>query len=353
MFLQVEKLGDIRVPYEILSLPKGEAVQFEYEKVLVSAVKAFKLADIAEHDSIRIATTGDGTNLTKDISTTVAGFKINDPRAIDPLSNALMFAMKPSNNVLPLGLTTQSRNNCFPLELHIGKEDDDMYKQLRPMFAFMNHQSFIGVRNGIENWKPMNVTTEADLSATWKMLGRGGGAKVIEYPCHCCGCHSDDLHHQALTRCGRWCRDKPEGWTCYHHQIVTERVLEEKKELVNELREALEAQLSNLHESSITVESPTFPMGACQSDPNSIHCQPTTIESKLAFSDLINAELSLRGKEELLRGTLTERREALRGELTREWHYRTVAKEVEHCTEPERALHVLMQCIPCVLHMEN
>ena len=150
-------------------------------------------------------------------------------------------------------------------------------------------------------------------------MGRRCKSNQVPMPMLCC--HSDNLHHQALTRYGRWYRDKSEGWTCYHHQIVTEQALEEKKKLVDELREAQEAQLSNLHKSSITVKLPTFPMGVCQSDPKSIHCQPTTIESKLAFSDLINAELSLQGKEELLRGTLTEQCEALRRELTREWDY--------------------------------
>ena len=109
-----------------------------------------------------------------------------------------------------------------------------MYKQLRPMFSFMNDKSLFGVDNGIQKWLPLNVTTEADLSATWKLLGRGGGAKVIRNPCHCCGIDSDDLHHPTISRCRRHCRDKSPDWICYHHEIVTEAVLAEKKALVED-----------------------------------------------------------------------------------------------------------------------
>ena len=50
---------------------------------------------------------------------------------------------------------------------------------------------------GINGWKPFKITTEANLAAIWRMLERGGGAKSIEYPCHCCPITSFDLAHPA------------------------------------------------------------------------------------------------------------------------------------------------------------
>jgi hypothetical protein len=346
VFASVERLGDVRAPFKMLSLPSGEAIKFDYEKVLREVIKAYGLETVAQTRGIRIAQSVDGSNLTKYINHTMGGIKVNDRAAIEPGTESLMFAVaqgEERNNVS----TVQSRNNCFPLQIHIGREDTQMYLHFKPMFSFLNYLSL----NGIGNFKPMNVTTEADLSATWKMTGRGGGAKTCEQPCHCCGIRSKNLHRPAATRCERWCLGKPDDWLCFHRQIVTDEILKEMEEEVKELELALQDILEAVCLSELTVEDPNMPTGSASLDEHSIHFDPTTDAQRQIYSDFVNKELQLRGKA--VSGRLSNRRDTLRSSLTKEYHHRRVAAEVKACERPDQALFMLMQCVPCALHMEN
>ena len=119
----------------------------------------------------------------------------------------------------------------------------------------------------------MKLTTEIDMSAAWKGLQCGGAAKVHTFPCHCCGVRSDDLHHPAHTTCDT-CNNQPAGWHCYHHPIVTESVLEEKKESVSEMTTALQQQLATIDQSMLTIEDPVTPEGSATRNESSIHFVP-------------------------------------------------------------------------------
>jgi hypothetical protein len=167
-----------------------------------------------------------------------------------------------------------------------------MYLHFKPMFSFLNDLSL----NGIGKFKPMNVTTEADLSATWKMTGRGGGAKTCKQPCQCCGIRSKNLHRPAATRCERWCLGKPDDWLCFHRQIVTDEILKEMEEEVKELELALQDILEAVCLSELTVEDPNMPTGSASLDEHSIHFDPTTDAQRQIYSDFVNKELKLRGK---------------------------------------------------------
>ncbi len=271
VFTSVERLGKTRVPFEMMSLASGEAIKFDYAKVLGEVIKAYGLETVAEQRGIRIAQSVDGSNLTKYINHTMGGIKVNDRAAVEPGTDSLMFAVAQGEERGNVS-TVQSRNNCFPLQIHIGQEDTQMYLHFKPMFAFLNNVSLYG----IANFKPMNVTTEADLSATWKMTGRGGGAKTCHHPCHCCGITSNNLHRPAATRCERWCLGKPNNWLCFHRPIVTDEILKEMEDEVKELEVALKDTLERLSESQLTDEDPTTPTGSATFDKNSIHFNPTT-----------------------------------------------------------------------------
>jgi hypothetical protein len=346
VFASVERLGNERVPFEMMSLASGEAIKFDYAKVLGEVIKAYGLEEVAEQRGIRIAQSVDGSNLTKYINHTMGGIKVNDRAAVEPGTESLMFAVAQGEERGNVS-TVQSRNNCFPLQIHIGQEDTQMYLHFQPMFAFLNNASL----NGMANFKAMNVTTEADLSATWKMTGRGGGAKTCQHPCHCCGITSNNLHRPAATRCERWCLGKPNNWLCFHRPIVTDEILKEMEDEVKELEVALQDTLEKLSESELTNEDPTTPTGSATLDKYSIHFNPTTDAQRQLYSDFINKELQMRGKG--VSGRLTDRRETLRSCLTIEFHHRRVESEVKACERPDQALFMLMQCVPCALHMEN
>jgi len=82
---------------------------------------------------------------------------------------------------------------------------------------------------GLDGYQKLDISVECDLSATYKGLKHGGGAKVHTYPFHCCGIKSDNLHHStAAEPCSRWCKQLHSGkedLQCYHHAIVTDERL--------------------------------------------------------------------------------------------------------------------------------
>ena len=97
-----------------------------------------------------------------------------------------------------------------------------MYEHFSSRFKFMAKTK----DKGVAGYQPMEVTTEINLSATWKGLGQGGGAKVHGYPCHCCGIHLDNLSKVAGSQCDRWCQQHNNlEFMCYHQGIVTNKVL--------------------------------------------------------------------------------------------------------------------------------
>jgi hypothetical protein len=173
VFAKFECLGN-----QMMTLPSGKAIKFDYAKVLREVIRAYRLENLAKTRSIRIAQSVDGSNLTKYINHTMGGIKANDRAALEPSMNSLMFAAAEGQEITHVS-TVQNINNCFPLQIHIGQEDTAMYLHFNPMFAFLNSASLTGLDNGCI--KPLNVTTEADISATWKMTRRGGGAKSCEH----------------------------------------------------------------------------------------------------------------------------------------------------------------------------
>lgn len=72
-----------------------------------------------------------------------------------------------------------------------------------------------------------------------------GGAKVKKHPCHCCGIQSKDMIAVGPQPCSRWCvphapiEGNPPP-ACYHHEIVTDDILETMGTKAQELEEALE-----------------------------------------------------------------------------------------------------------------
>ena len=339
----LEAIGAVKAPFELLGHATGESIKFDYGKVLSLIIKAYKMHDTGLERSLRFAESIDGANLTKHITHVMAGLKINDKSAVCPLTNVPLF----SGDLIKL----QSRTTCFPLQIHLGKETEKMYELFAPMFNFFTK---VG-EEGLDGYQNFDISVECDLSATWKGLKRGGGAKVHTYPCHCCGIKSDDLHHPtAAEPCSRWCEqlhsDK-EGWQCYHHAIVTDERLVAMSEEVSELEDSLANSLEKIVDTKVTMEDPTTcPGPTSKTDPTSIWFEPKTAATRKSYGEFLSSELKLR--RITLVGNLSFRKDTLREQLQKEWTLRNLSAEVKACARSERALFLLMQAIPCVLHME-
>jgi hypothetical protein len=341
IFKMVERVGQKKIPFQLQHLEQGEAIFFDEENVLVLLIQAYGLHGIGKLRAIRIAQTLDGANLTKHFTHVMGGLKMNDPSAVCPLTGAPLFVGD--------FVTAQSRNLCFPWRIHMGKETGLMYDHFSSMFNYMHKAN----TEGVAGYLPMEVSTETDMSAAWKGLKRGGGAKVHKTPCHCCGTNSDDLAKISGDPCERWCSVHGEGFRCYHKPITTDEALEAMEEEVIELEQFLEATLNKLQQSELTVEDPDSLAGRENAllDPKSIWYRPTSESNRQAYSTLINQELRLRSLP--TSGNLSSRRALLKGRLTKEWRLVEIQKEVKACKRSETACFLLMQTIPCILHMEN
>ena len=206
---------------------------------------------------------------------------------------------------------------------------------------------------------------EADMSADWKVLQRGGAATVCIHPCHCCGILSADLVKANTSPCTRWCQqnalfedagqeDRVGKKKCYHHDLVDDdrlkQVIVETEVLKVSMRNAL--VVINLtskinREKDVLV---TTHVGETRNSA-SIHYQSVTSAERLAYSRLINVELHLRDLSEIR--NLLERQERLRSALVDEIRLKRLTKTLHYCTPRQGALFLLQRCIPCILHLEN
>jgi hypothetical protein len=206
------------------------------------------------------------------------------------------------------------------------------------MFTFFENARKNGLK-GLPDLKPLTITTEVDMSAAWKGLGRGGGANVHNYPCYCCGIHSDKLHHPKTNRCDCWCpglhQDKPAGWRCYHNDIVTDEALISMEAEMTELLEGLENNMQKVDAASQLnlEEDPMSHDGrdAAMLNSQSIYYEPEEAADKFAFSRLVNDELQVRGLS--MAGNLTTRRDLLKEGLATKWRLRQLIQELKRIND--------------------
>lgn len=138
--------------------------------------------------------------------------------------------------------------------------------------------------------------------------------------------------------------------------MITESVLEDMKQQQAQLQEALARQMQHLSASRMKKEDPnttviTRPM---KSDRFSIFYDPGPGNDLLLleFGHLVNSELQLRGVTDL-DSSLATRREQLRELLAKEYRLKRLTDEVDKSERPETALFLLLQAVPCILHLEN
>jgi hypothetical protein len=86
-------------------------------------------------------------------------------------------------------------------------------------------------------------------------------------------------------------------------------------------------------------------------NPTSIHYEPATIEEKLQFGELLSEELILHDMAPL--GTYSVKLDAVRKAVIAESKIRLLLTKLAHGSPSEGAMFLLIQAIPCILHLET
>jgi hypothetical protein len=164
------------------------------------------LEEVARHRQIGVNTSIDGAIITTNISMVAAGVKVCDPQAQCPFPKRFLL-----DKDTPGGL--QSRNNCFPLQVMIGKETQETFKEFTDMFNFFDRCESAAT-NPLEGYQPLDVKVNCDVAATWRGTSKCGSVEVNLMPCHCCSIGYVQLTEPNANPCTRWCQEvhKSDNW---------------------------------------------------------------------------------------------------------------------------------------------
>ncbi len=240
----------------------------------------------------------------------------------------------------------------------MGREAKETFTEFASLFKFLDNLSDAAtLPTAMEGFVPFLCMTNCDLSAQWKGLCKGGAAKVHTLPCTGCATESDALATPNVTPCHRWCVDHSAAdpdWLCFHKAMATPERMSSMKgeveELVSTYEKTLVAILANSRMTRSDVEL-EMPKQGSLNDVASIHCCPQSASQIQSLSRLFTSKLILRGLG--FDGTLEVRRERLRLALRDEATSARLSKEIVHGEVKEDAYFLLMQTLPCILHLEN
>jgi hypothetical protein len=345
----------------------GEFVEFKVQDVITMMLVAFGLEAVAKHRPVLILQAIDGSHFSKRDHHVTYGLKAGDKASLCPITRQPLFASQDRACI-------QTRNACFPVKIVLGKETKQMYKEFKPLFDILK-----GSENGEdpennlvcgllpEEFKPLKIGVNCDYSAVWKGLDRGGAVKRFKLPCTCCAIKDAELIEPKAVKCERWCNNRVEtygdSWKCYHQDFLTERrkrtmqvELEQTRVFLEEIADRLE-QLAE--ESQIRIDEDPRGLtgqGNSTNDNMSIHynLEGRPREEIRAYSNRIVHDLLLRNIEIVGVTSATQRRTLLRNSLIQEFTYRNLKDAIAHGqTGTENALFLLINAVPCILHMEN
>ena len=349
----VEQVGNSLCPVFFTDTPHGECVQFDYEKALMLIFRSFKMIEAGKVRGLSIDQAMDGGRLSKNENQLCNGIGIVDISARCPELGNFILADPTSGNA-------QSRNLRIVLKIMFCSETTVTVAEFNDVFDFFARCTSIDPTvNPLSKYglKPLDLKCTCDTALQWKALlkGSGYGPNKIR-PCHQCSRKGCLWSVPNVTPCDRWCRQlhsDDRDWKCYHHEMDTEENLKEKEEEVVLLKEAIALTYDDICESTQLTrdEDPNNPSVTAVFDSNSIHFEPRTEEEKRNFNNLITEELKLRGLS--LRGRREERRQRLKKVVGNELRFKLLLEELEHGKEQDGALFLLIQAIPCILHLEN
>ena len=337
---QLHDVGDTVNPFEPQHASSGEAILFDEKKMLPLLFKTYGIHDEAKSKSVELALTCDGTDVTNNLSQMIRGFKMIHHTGINPLNGKT--------------ISPQTRNVCWPTQIVMGRENKLMCsEQIVPKLEYFRSaevQHSDGNSLLFPQYKPIQLSLPTDKSATWKIINKGGAAKVKIFFCHCCDTTSEKIHHPNNAKCST-CVSYNNNWNCYHKSMITENYTDNLKDKVNALLHQLSDDLENVRkESKLKIISDDSQEAA--SDPLSVdHVPQNTIEA-IEFMELLTDESLLRDVDTMDKG-LDELRDALKQHLTNEIKLTSLVDRLRHCTRDESIKYLLLQLVPCILHLET
>jgi len=208
----LEAHGKELLPYDVTS----NSVKFDLTHAVPWLLKQFRSWEYVERgELVTVAATVDGGELAWQLTQVSAGIKICDERAIDPLTGQRLFGDSGHERV-------QSRYVCFPLHVHIAKDNKQFYSE--------HLEEFFSVLNAIEDEYEggLQFAQGADMCSLCKTVKRGGAMKNKKYGCYCCNIHKDDLAKPNSTPCPDCIRLGIEE-ACYHQEVSDEALMERLK----------------------------------------------------------------------------------------------------------------------------
>jgi hypothetical protein len=355
---QVERVGRVLCPFKMVRTKLGELLHFDYQKKFQLIHNRLGVGEVAKVRGLDTDLTFDGARLSNKENHLCGGFKVTDLLCRHPITGELLFrrpAEQAEEGTILCNL--QRRDYCFPLKMMFCRETKDSVEYFNDMFKFFENCGSDETNALTEGWKPLNVLCTCDMSAQWKSLKKGAAKGQVKRPCHGCCRKGDEWAVPNPIQCTKWCHelhmDKPESWKCFHHDMDTPENIAKKETDVASLKELLNATLSDLKEQSKLdwKEDPDVAVANANSNKYSIHFSHRNLAEQMAFSAFLTDELQLRGLS--VTGNLERRRERLRDSFRKEAACIEQIEELEHGQQRNGALFLLMQAIPCILHMEN
>jgi hypothetical protein len=355
----VDSFTQIKVPFrEGMLGTGGEFAQFQPKDVINLMIQSYKLSKISKKRPIKINQAIDAALITTNMHHTTYGLKMADRAAIDPITGRLIYGSKDSS-------TLQSRNNCFPLMIVLKKETKELFSEFTQIMKDVFNQSTNGpnIIPGLHN--PIETAFDSDMSATWKLCGKGGAMKRELHPCHCCAIHDDLIAVPNSEKCSKWCKElhnDEENWKCYHHDILDSKNVNNLRLNLDSLQNEISHVIPNINQimnvSKMDLkEDPRAMVDINQAnDPMSIHfhykSENISEDTLFGFSNQISDELILR--DIIPHGTLESRVMKLKDCLTQEWLIRTITASINHSEKTsDKSFLSLIDFVPCILHLEN
>jgi hypothetical protein len=386
---ELHTLGQLHIPFEKKECALGECFAYDYEKLVRFLLQSFSLYDVAQRETVELCITLDGAELCDGIQHLTAGVKITDKRAIDPKDGA---PLSISDGVLGRIFKVQSRNYCFAMKSLLGKDCKSAYKEFSDFFLFFERLKKYGLPESDLGPAilPMDIWSPQDLSSIWKSLNTGSGAKKngSNHFCHLCACTGSTIakyrvdqnrysrnnvvfpfsiiptiihlnnYFSFFIRCDKCIASDRQH--CYHWNVGDEQSIAAfQQELAEQLYTYLETCGVPFQEiklktkiiydpCDVTRESNLYnidfiPHGATEEE---------RFQVQSFFSNLLTSELRMRKLQ--THGTLEERRSRLKQFLMVEEKLQMIVQAISRGQEgKEAAMILIMQAIPCIMHLEN
>jgi hypothetical protein len=292
---------------------------------------------VLDGQQVQMAATVDGGELAWKLTQVSAGIKLIDPHTINPLTGELLFGDSGHFKV-------QSRNVCYPLHVHIAKDNKQFYSDhMKPFFDDINR---------LEDDHPtLTFAHGADMASLQKTVVRGGAMKSKTYGCYCCNIHKDDLarpNASPCTDCVRLGLTQP----CYHKPVsdenMIERLRQERDETLTEFPYLLRLPLIQRQSK---IRFGTLGLVEGHADPRHIEYQARNRLERVKHERLLQSELQMRSIDPVGL-SYEELRLQLQELLITEAAF-ALADEVVKSNNLDNAMVKLEKTIPCLLHLEK